>query len=100
MIDTPAQAHRIFVTANTEYHLQGDRCVAVRRDGHLIEDHQALGATLIGCIGVRATGGYYATRGTEPQEGDRLCFSGDLLTSPLIRVRSPSPKTQRIYRAA
>jgi hypothetical protein len=88
--------HRILITRNTEYHLRGKECVAVRVAGAWDHQHRAVGTKLEGALGFAEGTGYRATT-DEPAVGDRLCFSGDLMTSPLTQVRKPSKNTQAIY---
>ncbi len=44
-------------------------------------------------------GGYCAKEGPNPDPGHRLCFSNDVLTSPLLYIRRPSVDTVRYYAA-
>ncbi len=91
------RVHQIFVTDNTEYHMRGDICVAVRdgKTGQWIEGHTAIGCRLEGGLG-RQGGGFLPHKG-RPELGDRLAFESDLLTSPLRYVRRPGAETRRFY---
>jgi hypothetical protein len=91
---------KVLITRNTEYHMRGDECIAVRdtRTGQWQGQHVALGRQLVGSIGADATGSYRVMVGSEPPVGSRLCFSSDLLTSPLLVVRRPTEKTLTNYR--
>lgn len=81
--------HRVLVTRNSEYHMRGHVCVAVRdAQGEWRSEHVAIGCPLEGGIRVREPGCYEPYFGTDPEPGLRLCF-GDLLTSPLLEVRRP-----------
>ncbi len=82
--------HRVLVTANTEYHMRGDVCVAVRDLGTnaWLGAHEALGARLVGGI-TPLPNGSYKVRFGEAGPGDQLCFSHDVVTSPLNRVARP-----------
>ena len=86
--------HNIFVTENSEYHMRGKRCIGVRhRDsGSWDQDHAVLGTDLIASIGKGIN------FKTPPTIGERLCFSGDILTSQVIGSRRPSVDTASHYR--
>ena len=87
--------HRVLVTKNTEYHMRDSLCVGVRdtNTGDWRSGHAALGSELIGAIGPEITLG----PGEPPRPGSRLFFAGDLLTSPLVRIRRPSRDTAVQY---
>ena len=79
---------RIMVTRNSEYHLRGVTCVGVRtKEGDWHTEHQAIGGVLEGAFGHDTQGIFRATPGPHPHIGQRLCFSGDVLTSPLKNIR-------------
>lgn len=92
------RSHRVLVTRNTEYHLRGSRCVAVRsrRNGALNPSHPAVGGEVVGGIGFDPQGGYRAHFG-EPERGEQVCFSNDVLTSPLSAVARPSIEVVALY---
>ena len=81
---------QILVTKNTEYHVSGTMCVGVRdsRSGRWNTAHQAIGAELLGSFHMRPDGAMRAYLGSVDL-GHRLYFSGDILTSPLMRVIVP-----------
>jgi hypothetical protein len=86
--------HRVFVTRNTEYHVRGGVCVAVRdrREGAWIADHEALGKPIAGGIHFPNGAGFLPYRG-EPAVGDGIHFHGkgrDVVTSPLERIERPT----------
>ncbi len=89
--------HRILVTRNTEYHLRGELCVGVKAPaGGWDEEHRAVGCVLEGGIGVNSNGGFFAKIGSDLEPGFRLCFSGDVLTSPLLSIlRTPKDVVDR-----
>ena len=90
--------HRVLVTRNSEYHLRGPVCVAVRdATGDWKEQHVAIGCALEGGIRVKETGCYEPYFGIEPEPGLRLCF-GELLTSPLVEVKRPPKEVLSRYR--
>lgn len=82
--------HQMFVTSRTEYHVAGGVCVAVRdlRDGSWVSSHPALGSTLVMAIGFDEQRGLLANRG-RPQIGEKLCFSADVVTSPVRDIGRP-----------
>ncbi|MEL6547410.1 MAG: hypothetical protein AAFQ82_22495, partial [Myxococcota bacterium] len=87
-----------FVTANSEYHMRSGVCVAVRdlRHGELTREHPAVGSKMLGGIGYREELGYSAHYGT-PSEGEKICFSNDVLTSPVSSVRRPPLEIVALY---
>jgi hypothetical protein len=97
------RVHRTYVTRNTEYHLRGDVCVAVRdrRTGHWLPSHLAIHRRLAG--GVRVHGNGTAVPSfAEPCVGDALYFDGDereLVTSLLASIERPSRDVVRSYPA-
>jgi len=94
------RSHRVFVTANSEYHLSGSRCIGVRsKDGEWDSSHIALGAKLEGSIGFDEAKGYSVIQDEDPAPGHRMCF-GDLLTSPLTRICRASKNDFEAYLAA
>src|SRR5258708_449837 len=71
--------HLVLRTRNTEYHLRGAVCVAVRnpRTGAFVDDHPALGRRLSGAIRYDPSGyvSKYLLPGELPDVGDVLFFS-------------------------
>jgi hypothetical protein len=92
------RVYRVLVTENTEYHMRGDLCVAVRhtKTGKWESHHFAIGSHLEGGLS-RAGGGFRLNPGI-PQVGDQLAFDNDILTSPLQRVRRPGLDTVQVYK--
>ena len=90
--------HRIIVTKNTEYHLREGRVVAVRQaqSGEWVQNHSAIGAKVVGS---------FASTGVNAGDADieigaRVFLEGDILTSPIERIRRPSIDTMMVYQAA
>ncbi|MEL6338772.1 MAG: hypothetical protein AAFQ65_02625 [Myxococcota bacterium] len=83
--------HRVFVTHNSEYHTRQGVCVAVRRLSaeDLTREHPAVGGSVLGGIGYDEERGYLAHFGI-PDEGEKICFSNDVITSPILAVQRPS----------
>lgn len=83
----------LVVTRNSEYHLKGDACVAVknRNTGAFLVDHDMVGKTLKGCV-VR-TDPWLAVE--QPVLGGALWFVKDgnaFLTSRILGVSLPSER--------
>ncbi len=78
---------RIYRTVNTEYHLDRNVCVAVRdpESGEFQLEHVALGSQLIGALAPT-----YSINSGTPNKGERLCFTADVLTSPLKQIERPA----------
>jgi hypothetical protein len=90
--------NRVLKTSNSEYHLRENRVVAVRDTTTRTwqQQHRALGETLVGGILVTDAGSYRINfEGAEV--GERLCFSNDLMTTPLREVARPSVETVDSY---
>lgn len=90
--------HRIFVTRNTEYHLRGRTCVAVRDvwTGRWARQHPALGRRLFGAVTPGQNG---LEPVSEPRTGTILWFENgddDILTSMLTYVSRP-PRSALIH---
>ena len=81
---------RVFVTQNTEYHLFDKTCVVVRdmRSDTWVQNHPAVGSQLVGAFQV-TTEGSWAANFDHPRTGEKLCFSSDVLTTPVIDIRRP-----------
>lgn len=93
--------HRVLVTKNTEYHLRGDLCVAVkdRNSAVWLEGHLAVGHELKGGVRVSAQGSA-GPGGDQPALGDALYFSDgrrQLVTSVLCAVERPDPESLAAY---
>jgi hypothetical protein len=92
---------RMYVTRNTEYHFEGDRCVAVRdrNRGTWLMSHQALDRRLSGAIRFRAGGDAYPTL-EAPAVGDALFFGSegpDVITSLVAAIERPSRDQVEAY---
>ncbi|HEX2730766.1 MAG TPA: hypothetical protein VHM70_04145 [Polyangiaceae bacterium] len=92
---------RMYVTRNTEYHFQGDVCVAVRdrSKGTWLLSHQALDRQLSGAIRFRDGGDAYPTL-EEPGVGDALFFGSkgpDVITSLVAAIERPSREQVEAY---
>jgi len=88
------RVHRMYVTRNTEYHLRGEICVAVRdrRTGRWLPSHLAIQRRLSGGVRIHANGAAVPS-GTEPMVGDAIYFDADdreLVTSLLASIERPS----------
>jgi hypothetical protein len=82
-----ANAYRIFLTRNSEYHVESHVCVGVRdrRTGNWVEDHPALKRALLSAVA--ANGGLQALY--TPCLGERLEFDVDgasLRTSAVLDI--------------
>lgn len=90
--------HRQFITHNTEYHLRGDVCVAVRdrRSGSWLTEHDALGTRLMGCLACTPHGFSLVASG---ELGSSLWFNHhgmDVVTSAVEDVQRP-PKAAILH---
>ncbi len=79
---------QIYVTDHSEYHVHGNRCVAVFS---LLEQawkrqHAAIDGELLGGLQITRDGAWLPHMPT-PILGDKLIFSNDVITSPLRHVR-------------
>jgi hypothetical protein len=95
--------NQVFVTKNTEYHLQDDRCVAVRdrRSGKWLPSHLAIGRRLSGGV-------HFHSNGTavpvvdRPNVGQALFFADDgreLITSAVCGLERPTRESVATYGA-
>ncbi|HEV8323039.1 MAG TPA: hypothetical protein VG389_15600 [Myxococcota bacterium] len=97
--------NQMFVTLNTEYHVHGDHCVAVRdrRSGEWRAQHAALGARLLGAFARAGVGGFDPRDPREkPRHGDHLVFirdRRDVVTSKVQLVARPPLDALRHYAA-
>ncbi|MCC7539510.1 MAG: hypothetical protein IT379_25010 [Deltaproteobacteria bacterium] len=85
--------HKVFVTRNTEYHVRGETCVAVkdRRSGQWLRAHLALAQKLAGGLRFQLGGGIVPNTGI-PEIGESLYFAAggkDLVTSAILTVDRP-----------
>lgn len=83
-----ADAYRVFLTRNSEYHVQSHVCVGVRdrRTGRWLEDHPALRRALLSAVAANG-GGLQALY--SPCLGERLEFDVDgaaLRTSAVLDI--------------
>ncbi len=75
----------IFITRNTEYHVSGGVCIAVRdrRTGNWVDTHRSLGRPPSG--GIRFTGvSPNLVQLADLRAGDMLCFTGDVPTDSIM----------------
>ncbi len=94
--------NRLFVTQNTEYHLHGRECVAVRDlwSGRWLREHPALGKRLFGAV-LPTDGGLEPL--SEPRNGCLLWFENgdnDILTSKISAAGRPPKSALRHYAPA
>jgi hypothetical protein len=92
---------RVYVTRNTEYHVEDGTCIAVRnRKTHeFVDGHLALERRLEGSLKFFANGSIAPNAG-EPQPGESIFFASegrDLVTSPLETVARPDKETVQAY---
>lgn len=90
---TERRIHTVYVTRNTEYHVRGGVCVAVRQLEATAwsEDHPAVGRSLAGALRWHGQGVIPHTG--RPQAGDAIYFrrgERDLITSKVVRVERPT----------
>lgn len=95
------RVHRVLVTRNSEYHLRGDRCIAVRdrRSGRWDTLHLAVSREIHGTLRFLPNGAVAANRG-QPNVGDSVVFKTtgkSVVTSPVLAVERPSLDTVRAY---
>jgi len=92
--------HKIYVTENSEYHLCEETCIAVRdlETHKWLQKHVALGQKIVGGIARSIKGGLVPHLGN-PNVGEQVCFSENVLTSCLQDIRKPSPTTVDSYPA-
>ena len=92
-VNTETIADAIFVTRNTEYHVRGDVCVAVRdrEKGHFLPTHHAVGGRLSGSVRLGEAPAPIARR--TPKIGDGLLVDGGphgdggtLVTSQILEI--------------
>ena len=92
---------RVYVTRNTEYHVEDGTCVAVRdrRTREFMDGHLALERRVEGALKFFRNGSIAPNPG-EPQPGESLYFARDgrdLVTSPLEAVERPDKATADGY---
>lgn len=93
--------NRIFVTKNTEYHFQGERCVAVRdrRSNKWLPSHLAIGRRLSGGVHFHKNGAAVPVC-DQPAVGEALYFADEgreLITSAVCGLQRPSRELIRSY---
>ncbi|MSP71993.1 MAG: hypothetical protein EXR76_07415 [Myxococcales bacterium] len=98
-VGSERRRNRFFVTQNTEYHLQGRDCVAVRDlwTGRWLAEHPALGRKLFGAVLPTGNG---LEPLTEPKNGCLLWFENgdnDILTSRISAMGRPTKASTRHY---
>lgn len=94
------RVHTVFVTRNTEYHVRGSLCVAVRQrdDARWESEHPAVGRSLAGALRWLRDG--LMPHSERPSPGDAIYFRNgdrDLITSKLIRIDRPSRAVVESY---
>ena len=98
---TERRVHKIYVTLNTEYHVRGGVCVAVksRKGPEWNCSHSALRMRIEGHV---QQGTMLPTAGT-PKIGSRIYFTRDLndvLTSAVVAIVRPAKKIVEQYPSA
>jgi hypothetical protein len=93
--------HRAFVTRNTEYHFDGEVCVAVRdrKSGSWLVSHLAVNRTLSGSVRI-TTHGIAVPAGPQPSVGEALFFGRngrELITSALCSIERPEKNVVSSY---
>jgi hypothetical protein len=93
--------NRVFVTKNTEYHFQGQRCVAVRdrRSAKWLPSHLAIGRQLSGGVQFHKNGTAIPVF-DGPDLGEALYFADDgreLITSAICGLERPTRETLQSY---
>ncbi len=91
----------MYVTRNTEYHFNGQRCVAVRErsSGSWLLTHPALNRPLSGSVRYNRDREAYPTL-EGPRVGDGLLFATDgpdVVTSDLEAIARPAKATVSAY---
>lgn len=87
------RVHRVYVTRNTEYHVRGETCVAVRdrKTGQFLASHLAIQRTLSGGVRYFANGSAVPSY-ERPQVGEALYFGEggrELVTSLCSSIERP-----------
>ena len=95
--------HRVYVTRNTEYHLRGQVCVAVRdrKSGRFLHSHLAVQRKLSGGVKYYANGAAIPS-GALPEVGEALYFADDgreLVTSLCASIERPPQQLVASYPA-
>jgi hypothetical protein len=96
--------HRVYVTRNTEYHVRGTLCVAVRdrKTGRFLASHLAIKRS-VSC-GVRfQTNGTALPSSAPPQVGEALYFGEggrELVTSLCSSIERPAKQLVASYPSA
>lgn len=97
------RVHKVLVTRNTEYHMRGRTCVAVRdrRTGEWLRAHLALRSEVSGGLRFKLEGGIVPVRGV-PSIGESAFFRAegrDLVTSTILSVERPPKRAVASYAA-
>lgn len=98
------RVRRVYVTRNTEYHVQHQRCVGVRdrETGEWLSEHFAHDRPVSGSIRFFESGALSASTGV-PRPGESLYFEDaghDLVTSAVISVERPTREIVSEYPSA
>lgn len=93
--------HRVYVTRNTEYHLRGETCVAVRdrKTGQFLASHLAIHRTLSGGVRYFENGAAVPSFQT-PRVGEALYFGDggrELVTSLCSSIERPDRRVVAEY---
>ncbi len=93
--------NKVFVTKNTEYHFQGELCVAVRdrRSSKWLPSHLAIGRRLSGGVHFQANGTAVPVCDL-PAVGEALYFADDgreLITSAVCGLERPTREVLKTY---
>lgn len=96
--------HRVYVTRNTEYHVRGETCVAVRdrKTGQFLASHLAIQRTLSGGVRYFANGSAVPSY-EPPQIGEALYFGEggrELVTSLCSSIVRPEKRLVASYPTA
>lgn len=84
---------QVIITTNTEYHMDGRVCVAVRdnRTGQMHRTHQAIGSAMLGQVLFQPDGSWHLNVGAAVGVGQRLFFASQLVTTPVRAVTRLAP---------
>ncbi|HYP98611.1 MAG TPA: hypothetical protein VER96_08055 [Polyangiaceae bacterium] len=96
--------HRVYITRNTEYHVRGETCVAVRdrKTGQFLASHLAIQRTLSGGVRYFANGSAVPSY-EPPQVGEALYFGEggrELVTSLCSSIERPERRLVANYPSA
>ena len=98
---TERRQHRVYVTRNTEYHLRGRICVAVRdrKTGRFFGSHLAVNRELSCAVRYQPSGTLLPLAAL-PQVGDALYFGSEgreLVTSLCSSIERPAKNVVAAY---